>query len=66
MAETAPKKAAKTAKKAVTSARRSTDKRTVGTAANPKKVVAPNAAAYKPIKPAAVIKKAAGRPKKPS
>jgi len=63
MAEAKPV-AKKAAKRSVASARKSTDKRTVGTAANPKKVAAPNAAAYKPIKPAAVIKKTAGRPKK--
>lgn len=64
MAET-PKPAKKAVKKAVPAARRSTDKRTIGTAANPKKVVAPNAASYKQPKPAKVVKKAAGRPKKP-
>lgn len=62
MAET-PKK---TVKKAVAPARRSTDKRTIGTAANPKKVAAPSAASYKPTKPPKVIKGKAGRPKKAS
>lgn len=56
----------KTVKKAVPAARRSTDKRTVGTAANPKKVVAPSAANYKQAKPIKVVKGKAGRPKKAS
>jgi hypothetical protein len=61
MAE-AIKKAA--AKKAVPAARRATDKRTVGTAKNPKKVTAPSSSAYKAPKPAQVVKGKAGRPKK--
>ena len=56
------KKAA--AKKAVPAARRATDKRTVGTAKNPKKVTAASAASYKPPKAVQVTKKSAGRPKK--
>lgn len=64
MAEAKPVK--KTVKRAVSTARKATDKRTVGTAANPKKVAAPSAAAYKPTKPAQVVKGKAGRPKKAS
>lgn len=45
-------------------ARRATDKRTVGTAKNPKKVAAPSAAKYKAPKPPVVVKGKAGRPKK--
>jgi len=53
------------AKRAVpATASRSTDKRKVGTAKNPKKVAAPSAAAYKPVKKVQVVKKSAGRPKK--
>ena len=51
-------------KRAVPSARRATDKRTTGTAKNPKVVQAPSAGAYKQVKPPKVAKKAAGRPKK--
>jgi hypothetical protein len=51
-------------KRAVPAARKATDKRTVGTAKNPKKVVAPSAAAYKTPKPVKVAKGKAGRPKK--
>lgn len=54
----------KTAKRAVASARKSTDKRVVGTAASPKKVAAPTA--YKPPAQPKVEKKKAGRPKKAS
>ena len=53
-----------TAKRATPAPRRATDKRTVGTAKNPKKVTAPSAATYKPVKKAQVVKKSAGRPKK--
>lgn len=56
------KKAA--AKKAVTAPRRATDKRTVGTAKNPKKVTAPSATAYKAPPAPKVVKGKAGRPKK--
>jgi len=60
-----PKKtAAKKPARAVASARKSTDKRVVGTAASPKKVAAPTA--YKPPAPPKVEKKKAGRPKKAS
>lgn len=52
------------AKKAVATARRATDKRTVGTAKNPKKVANPGASAYKAPKPPQVVKGKAGRPKK--
>lgn len=48
-------------------ARRATDKRTVGTPKNPKKVAAPSAKAYKNPKPVPVKgAKKAGRPKKVS
>lgn len=53
-------------KRAVPAARKATDKRTVGTAKNPKKVTAPSAGAYKPVKKVAVTKGKAGRPKKAS
>jgi hypothetical protein len=52
------------AKRAVAAPRRATDKRTVGTAKNPKVVQAPSAAAYRAPKPVKVVKKSAGRPKK--
>jgi len=52
------------AKRAVAAPRKATDKRTVGTAKNPKKVAAPSAGAYKPVKKVAVTKGKAGRPKK--
>lgn len=52
-------------KRAVSAARKSTDKRTVGTPLNPKKVDnAANAANYKPPKAVQVVKGKAGRPKK--
>ena len=51
------------AKKAI-QPRRSTDKRTVGSAKNPKKVAAPSAAAYKAPPAPKVVKGKAGRPKK--
>lgn len=54
------------AKRAVPAARRATDKRTVGSAKNPKKVEAPSASAYKSPKPTKVVKGKAGRPKKAS
>lgn len=56
--------AKKTAKRAVASARKSTDKRTVGVAANPKKVAAPTASSYKPPAVPKVVKGKAGRPRK--
>ena len=56
--------AEKKAKK-VAAPKRATDARKL-TAKNPTKVTAPNAAAYKMIKPVAVTKGRAGRPKKPS
>lgn len=59
-----PKKAPARPKRAVAAARKSTDKRVVGTAASPKKVAAPTA--YKPPAPPKVEKKKAGRPKKAS
>jgi hypothetical protein len=50
-------------KRAVAATRKSTDKRTVGTPTNPKKVAAPKA--YKPpVVPNTLNKKSAGRPKK--
>jgi hypothetical protein len=52
------------AKRAVPTARKATDKRTVGTAKNPKKVVSTGAAGYKAVKPVQVVKGKAGRPKK--
>lgn len=45
-------------------ARRAVDKRKTGTAKNPKKVAAPNAANYKTVPPPKVVKGKAGRPKK--
>lgn len=46
-------------------ARRATDKRTVGTSKNPKKVAAPTASKYKaPKVPVVKGAKSAGRPKK--
>lgn len=54
------------AKRAVPAARRATDKRTVGTAKNPKVVQSPSAGTYKPVKKVQVAKGKAGRPKKPS
>lgn len=64
MAEPVKKTAAKNAKRAVAAPRRATDKRTVGTAKNPKKVAAPSAAAYKAPAKTQVVKGKAGRPKK--
>lgn len=61
---TPPKKVA--AKRATPTARKATDKRTIGTAKNPKKVAAPNASTYKAPKLPQVEKKKAGRPKKAS
>lgn len=55
---------AATAKRAVAAPRKATDKRTVGTAKNPKKVAAPSAGTYKPVKRVQVAKGKAGRPKK--
>lgn len=52
------------AKRAVAAPRKATDKRTVGTAKNPKKVAAPSASAYKAPKKVQVVKGKAGRPKK--
>ena len=40
----------KVAAKKTAQPRRATDKRTVGSAKNPKKVTAPSATAYKPVK----------------
>lgn len=51
-------------KRAVPAARKATDKRTVGTAKNPKKVTAPSATSYKAPKAVQVTKGKAGRPKK--
>lgn len=62
MAEPIKKAAAK--KKA--QPRRATDKRTVGSAKNPKVVQSPSAGAYKPVKKVQVAKGKAGRPKRPS
>lgn len=62
MAEAMKKAAAP--KKAVATARRATDKRTTGTAKNPKKVTAASASTYKAIKPVKVTKGKAGRPRK--
>lgn len=56
--------AKKVAVKKVAAPRRATDKRTVGSAKNPKVVQAPSAASYKPVKTVKVTKKSAGRPKK--
>lgn len=49
-------------KRAVATARKATDARIIGSAANPTKVAGP--APYKTIKPAQVVKGKAGRPKK--
>lgn len=54
----------KAAAKKVAAPRRATDKRTVGSAKNPRKVAAPSAAAYKAPKKVQVTKGKAGRPKK--
>lgn len=54
----------KVAAKKTPQPRRATDKRTVGSAKNPKKVAAPTAAAYKAPQPAKVVKGKAGRPRK--
>jgi hypothetical protein len=56
----------KAAAKKVAAPRKATDKRTVGTAKNPKKVAAPSATSYKAPKPAQIVKGKAGRPKKAS
>ncbi len=56
----------KSAAKKPAAPRRATDKRTVGSAKNPKKVTAPSASAYKAPKPVQVTKGKAGRPKKAS
>jgi len=60
----APIKKAAAVKKTTTAPRRATDKRTVGSAKNPRKVAAPSAAAYKAPKKVQVTKGKAGRPKK--
>ena len=54
----------KAAAKKTAQPRRATDKRTVGSAKNPKTVAAPSATAYKPVKKVQVAKGKAGRPKK--
>lgn len=59
----APIKKVAAAKKSA-APRRATDKRTVGSALNPKKVAAPSAGAYKAPKKVQVTKGKAGRPKK--
>jgi hypothetical protein len=51
-------------KRAVGAARKATDKRTVGSALNPKKVTSPDASSYKMVPKIQVTKGKAGRPRK--